>query len=106
MGWHSTNVAQQQQQAQQLPTEDLLGFTASSQQYQEGVANANQNQTTNNLGAAPAIAGIGRIEPSENVVQKNPKRKVVLVPTYSCNGGFDSKVGGDSAMVLSCAIVR
>jgi len=40
----------------------------------------------------PTIVGIGKIEPSSGANNNNkPKRKVIYVPTYSCNGGLDIK---------------
>lgn len=103
------------------PTDDLLGFgevsmpqqqllqqplvqtqTQSMQQEQphQQVFNAAQatiSITTMNA-TAPSIVGLGKIEPSsarssstEQQI-KVAKRKVIYVPTYSCNGGLDTKV--------------
>ncbi len=100
------------------PTDDLLGFDAVStphqqqplqtanqsrlqQQPQQQVFNASQatiSITAMNTVAAPSIAGLGKIEPSSarnsssEGQQIKMKRKVIYVPTYSCNGGLDTKV--------------
>lgn len=43
----------------------------------------------------PTIVGIGKIEPNAIINNNNnnakPKRKIIHVPTYSCNGGLDIK---------------
>mmetsp|Transcript_53937 Transcript_53937/g.114593 ORF Transcript_53937/g.114593 Transcript_53937/m.114593 type:complete len:264 (-) Transcript_53937:260-1051(-) len=98
---NSRNAAPSRRQGQhQHPTEDLLGFAASPssppQQYeQQQVIEANHATVsiTTTSGAAPSIAGIGKIETSResNNLRKKPKRKAIVVPTYSCNGGFDTK---------------
>ena len=100
------------------PTDDLLGFDAvptphqqqqfqtanqsrQQQQPQQQVFNAAQatiSITAMNTVAAPSIAGLGKIEPSSarnssmEGQQIKAKRKVIYVPTYSCNGGLDTKV--------------
>mmetsp|Transcript_37015 Transcript_37015/g.78161 ORF Transcript_37015/g.78161 Transcript_37015/m.78161 type:complete len:288 (+) Transcript_37015:236-1099(+) len=124
MGQIDTNVAHQQQDA--TATGDLLGFgsafgfgtptspqpTQQQQVQQQSTQQAQQQQhvinatqatvsiTTSGGGAAPTIAGLGKIEPSannnaqmqmNNNRQQKPKRKVIYVPTYSCNGGLDTK---------------
>jgi len=80
---------------QQAP--DLLGGFSGAQQQQpnQTVINAGNGVTLSITTTAPAIAGLGRIETSaanaNQAAQREPKRKVVVVPTYSCNGGLDSK---------------
>ncbi|KAL7490206.1 hypothetical protein ACHAW6_015974 [Cyclotella cf. meneghiniana] len=43
--------------------------------------------------SAPNIPGLGKITPSKNPNPSGnkPKRKVIVVPTYSVNGGLDTK---------------
>lgn len=101
MGQIDTNVA-----PHQSPAEDLLGFDAPHEQpqlqEQHQVINANHATVsiTTTAGAAPEIVGLGKIAPStqnENGGQTNKaKRKVIYVPTYSCNGGLDTKVSSIS----------
>mmetsp|Transcript_1429 Transcript_1429/g.3084 ORF Transcript_1429/g.3084 Transcript_1429/m.3084 type:complete len:232 (-) Transcript_1429:423-1118(-) len=91
-GHGQTHIGQQQQQAPDL----LGGFSGAvpQQQPNQTVINAGNGVTLSITTSAPAIAGLGKIEPSAAVnqaAQRKPKRKVVVVPTYSCNGGFDSK---------------
>jgi hypothetical protein len=100
------------------PRDDLLGFDAvptshqqqpfqtanqsrQQQQPQQQVFNASHatvSITAMNTVAAPSIAGLGKIEPSSarnsnsEGQQTKAKRKVIYVPTYSCNGGLDTKV--------------
>ena len=79
----------QQQQHQQAP-----GAAPQQQQPHQTVINAGNGVTLSITTTAPAIAGLGKIEPSataNHAAQRTPKRKVVVVPTYSCNGGLDSK---------------
>ena len=105
LDWFDGGYSQSQQRAnQQAPsTGDLLGFDTQqtqpqSQQLQhQQVINANHATvsivTTSSGVVAPNIAGLGKIEPSaqkENA-QLKPKRKEIYVPTYSCNGGLDTK---------------
>mmetsp|Transcript_20627 Transcript_20627/g.44806 ORF Transcript_20627/g.44806 Transcript_20627/m.44806 type:complete len:254 (+) Transcript_20627:109-870(+) len=99
MGQIDTNPVVQAQPA--TPTGDLLGFNAPPQQQhqqpsQQQVINATHATVsiTTTGASAPSIAGIGRIEPSaqnNNNGQNKPKRKTIYVPTYSCNGGLDTK---------------
>ena len=103
LDWFDGVASQSQQRANQPApsTGDLLGFDTQqvqpqSQQHQQ-VINANHATvsivTTSSGTVAPNIAGLGKIEPStqkENA-QLKPKRKVIYVPTYSCNGGLDTK---------------
>ena len=106
MGQIDTNMVAQQPST---PTGDLLGFDAQQQQQpQQQVINANHatvSITTSGTGgttAAPAIAGIGKIESSGAQNGNNsgkPKKKLIYVPTYSCNGGLDTKV---SAHFIKC----
>lgn len=98
MGNININIPKQNH-APSTPTGDLLGFeTQQPQQSQEHVMNANQVTVsiTTSGDTAPSIAGIGKIsaQSSGNVNAKlaQPKRKVIYVPTYSCNGGLDTKV--------------
>ncbi|EJK58583.1 hypothetical protein THAOC_21284 [Thalassiosira oceanica] len=91
-GHGQTHIGQQQQQAPDL----LGGFSGAvpQQQPNQTVINAGNGVTLSITTTAPAIAGLGKIEPSAAVnqaAQRKPKRKVVVVPTYSCNGGLDSK---------------
>ena len=80
-------------------TEDLLGFDSSQQhqeqQQQQSVIATNATVSITTSSIAPNIAGLGKIEPStqdDNInSQLQPKRKVIYVPTYSCNGGLDTK---------------
>jgi len=80
-------------------TEDLLGFDSSQQhreQQQQSVIATNATVSiTTSPSIAPNIVGLGKIEPStqgDNInSQLQPKRKVIYVPTYSCNGGLDTK---------------
>jgi hypothetical protein len=98
------DVASQYQRGANQPAPsagDLLGFDAQQtqpqpQQHQQ-VINANHATvsivTTSSGALAPNIAGLGKMGPSaqkENA-QLKPKRKVIYVPTYSCNGGLDAK---------------
>ena len=109
MGQIDTTVvpppAQQQQTQmivhQQPPaapaTGDLLGFgdQGQPQQQQVSAGQVTVNITTSGGAVAPSIAGIGKIEPgatNSNLQNNKPKRKVIYVPTYSCNGGLDTKV--------------
>ena len=99
-------VPSSQQQQQQYG--DMLGFDAPTQQQQplqpqpphQQVINATQatvSITTSNAAVAPNIAVLGKIEPSAqntgntDAQLSQSKRKVIYVPTYSCNGGFDTK---------------
>ena len=91
---------------QQAP--DLLGGFSGAQQQQQPnqtVINAGNGVTLSITTTAPAIAGLGRIETSaanaNQAAQREPKRKVVVVPTYSCNGGLDSKF---SECLRSCVL--
>ena len=76
-------------------TEDLLGFDSSKQQQQSVIATNATVSITTSPSIAPNIVGLGKIEPStqgDNInSQLQPKRKVIYVPTYSCNGGLDTK---------------
>lgn len=78
---------------------DLLGFGGPQQpqqqhqQSQQQVINAT-HATVSITTSAPAIAGLGKIESSarnDNNPLEKPKRKTIYVPTYSCNGGLDTK---------------
>ena len=51
--------------------------------------NATQATVAITTTTAPTIAGLGRIEPSR--FPAPPRRKAIRVPTYSCNGGLDTK---------------
>jgi hypothetical protein len=92
-----------QQQHHQQQHQPLLPHTPPRLQQQQQVFNATQatiSITTTSTSAAPAIAGLGKIAPSapRNATideQTKPKRKVIYVPTYSCNGGLDTKVSCD-----------
>ena len=81
----------------QTPTQSLQQQQQQPQQQVFNAAQATISITTMNS-TAPSIAGIGKIEPSSarsnNSEQQmmKPKRKVIYVPTYSCNGGLDTKV--------------
>jgi hypothetical protein len=107
LGWFDGVASPKQHPANQPApsTGDLLGFDAQQtlpsqqqqQQQQQHVINANHATvsivTTSSGAVAPNIVGLGKIEPSsqrENS-QIRPKRKVIYVPTYSCNGGLDTK---------------
>ena len=83
------------------PTGDLLGFGGPQQQQQpqQQVINATHatvSITTNAADiSAPSIAGLGKIESTaqhDNNALSKPKKKIIHVPTYSCNGGLDTKV--------------
>ena len=106
LGFDVASFPQQQQQQQRQHQQQQLFPTQNpslqQQQPQQQVFNAAQatiSITTMNS-AAPSIAGLGKIEPSSarnnsNMEQQQimkPKRKVIYVPTYSCNGGLDTKV--------------
>lgn len=108
LGFDAASFPQQQQQQQRQHQQQQLFPTQNpslqqqQQQPQQQVFNAAQatiSITTMNS-AAPSIAGLGKIEPSSarnnsNMEQQQimkPKRKVIYVPTYSCNGGLDTKV--------------
>ena len=90
------------------PTGDLLGVEAlSPPPPQPATAPAqviNAQQATVSIttsGTAPGIAGIGKIAPSSPRradASEKPRRKVVVVPTYSCSGGFDTKVRAPDAV--------
>lgn len=101
---HATN-----QQARST-TGDLLGYDVEQTQspshqhqhqpqQQQHVINANHatvSIVTSSSGAiAPSIVGLGKIGPStynkDGGAQTRPRRKVIYVPTYSCNGGLDTK---------------
>jgi hypothetical protein len=91
----SPHPPRSQQQPFQTPTQSLQ--QQQQQQPQQQVFNAAQATITTMNTTAPSIAGIGKIEPSSarsnnSEQQMKPKRKVIYVPTYSCNGGFDTKV--------------
>ncbi|KAL7531200.1 hypothetical protein ACHAWF_003666 [Thalassiosira exigua] len=93
----------QQSQAQSAAsTGDLLGLGPPPQQQQRGVVNANHATEVINAEhatisistcTAPTIAGLGKIDPTVRNNNNNnvTKRKVIRVPTYSCNGGLDTK---------------
>ncbi|KAL3816504.1 hypothetical protein ACHAXA_011309 [Cyclostephanos tholiformis] len=109
LGWFDS-VSPQNQEHANMPapsTNDLLGFDAHQmqpqprpqpqQQQQQHVINANHATvsivTTSSGEIAPSIVGLGKIEPSahKDGAQMKPKRKIILVPTYSCNAGLDTK---------------
>ena len=90
------------------PDSDLLGFgdsTAPQQQQQTLQHSPSRGETTYihagtvaiSTSGTPTIVGLGKIQPSANTNHQpnqyynKPKRKVIVVPTYSCNGGFDTK---------------
>ena len=106
LGWFDGVAPQNEQHANQQVTNDLLGFDAEQtqpqlqqqqQQQQQHVINANHATvsivTTSSGAIAPSIVGLGKIEPSaqKDGAQSKPRRKVICVPTYSCNGGLDAK---------------
>ncbi|KAL7470241.1 hypothetical protein ACHAXS_010478, partial [Conticribra weissflogii] len=54
--------------------------------------------TTTSSAHAPAIPGLGKISSTKPAIDRNdalalttPRRKIVHIPTYSCNGGLDTK---------------
>mmetsp|Transcript_5452 Transcript_5452/g.8389 ORF Transcript_5452/g.8389 Transcript_5452/m.8389 type:complete len:288 (+) Transcript_5452:2-865(+) len=87
------------------PETDLLGFGDSPQQQQQQqlqyspargeTTYINTSTVAISTSGTPTIVGLGKIEPSSatnnNTTNTKPKRKVIIVPTYSCNGGFDTK---------------
>lgn len=93
------------------PETDLLGFGDSPQQHQQQPQQQQHLQYSPSRGettyinastvaistsGTPTIVGLGKIEPSiatanNNTNNNKPKRKVIVVPTYSCNGGLDTK---------------
>ncbi|KAL9183435.1 hypothetical protein ACHAXT_004291 [Thalassiosira profunda] len=79
-------------------TGDLLGFEAPQEQSQQSHQAINANNVTVSItttgGVAPNIAGLGKIEATGDIpnnAPSRPKRKVIYVPDYSCNGGLDTK---------------
>jgi len=100
-----TNIPQQRQTHPSTPTEDLLGIDGAPQmemepspgrrqrQQQQQVINATHATVSITTSAAPAIAGLGKIESTAQGIngQNKPKRKAIHVPTYACNGGLDTK---------------
>ncbi|KAL7492958.1 hypothetical protein ACHAWT_002094 [Skeletonema menzelii] len=93
--------------ARSPPETDLLGFRDSTQQEQHTqhlqysplrgeTTYINASTVAISTSGTPTIVGLGKIEPSAAVANtKNntnkSKRKVIIVPTYSCNGGLDTK---------------
>ena len=89
---------------------DLLGFQDSPQQQEHTqhlqyspsrgeTTYINASTVAISTSGTPTIVGLGKIEPSaaannannNNYSNNKPKRKVIFVPTYSCNGGLDTK---------------
>ncbi|KAK1736507.1 hypothetical protein QTG54_012529 [Skeletonema marinoi] len=89
---------------------DLLGFQDSPQQQEHTTQHLqyspsrgettyiNASTVAISTSGTPTIVGLGKIEPStaaananNNYSNNKPKRKVIFVPTYSCNGGLDTK---------------
>ena len=92
---------------EEAETTDLLGFGDSHQQGQPATNTQhleysptrgdttyiNASTVAISTSGTPTIVGLGKIEPSAARVDNSnkPKRKVIIVPTYSCNGGLDTK---------------
>jgi hypothetical protein len=105
LGNIGTNIHQQQHppQSADLLDSPLLAAPTSTtgappphqQQQQQLLIQPNNAQTlitVTTTTTAPEIAGLGRINPSaQPPSQHAPKRKVIRIPTYSCNGGLDVK---------------
>ena len=117
MGQIDTQIVPAQQQQQQQPvmnTGDLLGFgfpqqhqQPQPQPQQQQQISAPQGETTFinastvaiSTSSTPTIVGLGKIEPSAAATNNNnnkSKRKIIHVPTYSCNGGLDTKFNPQS----------
>lgn len=106
MGQIDTQIVPTQQQ--NTETGDLLGFGTPPEQQQQQMMyhqSAPPGETTVisiSSSTAPTIVGLGKIEPSvgnntnNNYNNNKPKRKVIYVPTYSCNGGLDTKFNPQS----------
>ena len=92
---------------EEAETTDLLGFGDSSPQPLQPTRTQhleysptrgdttyiNASTVAISTSGTPTIVGLGKIEPSAARVDNSnkPKRKVIIVPTYSCNGGLDTK---------------
>jgi len=96
---------------QNTETGDLLGFGSPPEQQQQQQQQMMYHQSAPpgettvisiSSSTAPTIVGLGKIEPSvgnntnNNYNNNKPKRKVIYVPTYSCNGGLDTKFNPQS----------
>ena len=83
-----------QQQQQQQQQQQHLNYSPSRGE----TTYINASTVSITQSSAPTIVGLGKIEPSaannannNNNNNNKPKRKVIYVPTYSCNGGLDTK---------------
>jgi len=99
-------MGQIETQQQNTETGDLLGFGSPPEQqqmlYHQSAPPGETTVISISSSTAPTIVGLGKIEPSvgnntnNNYNNNKPKRKVIYVPTYSCNGGLDTKFNPQS----------